>query len=342
MESKKPVFNGGSVFSGRSYMKKSDSLLALRELFSSEDEKKTPHKVEIFGGYDHGFFDMGNSDHNIPLPFRSSEILREFSGSNSLADASLIWSQDLYPNPPNDSPTKDSKYSCVDSPLSAINPKGQDNQAVGPSSGSSHEQSDDDDLETEAGPCVDSTGQVDNKRLKRMVSNRESARRSRKRKQAHLSELEQQVEQLRGDNSSLFKQLADASQQFKDASTNNRVLKSDVEALRAKVKLAEDLVTRGSLTSSLSHLLQNYLNTTPPTYVHNHMNRMDSLSPLMTACGDENSHNYSAITDSHTINGLENADTLGGNAANGVIGDPAGRVPDMWSWSPHHVVPVSK
>lgn len=44
-----------------------------------------------------------------------------------------------------------------------------------------------------------------------------------------------QVEQLRGENSSLFKNLTDATQQFKDASTNNRVLKSDVEALRAKV-----------------------------------------------------------------------------------------------------------
>jgi len=44
-----------------------------------------------------------------------------------------------------------------------------------------------------------------------------------------------QVEQLRLENASLFKQLTDASQQFRDANTNNRVLKSDVEALRAKV-----------------------------------------------------------------------------------------------------------
>lgn len=44
-----------------------------------------------------------------------------------------------------------------------------------------------------------------------------------------------QVEQLRGENSTLYRQLTDASQQFRDADTNNRVLKSDVEALRAKV-----------------------------------------------------------------------------------------------------------
>jgi len=46
-----------------------------------------------------------------------------------------------------------------------------------------------------------------------------------------------QVEQLRLENASLFKQLTDASQQFRDANTNNRVLKSDVEALRAKVNI---------------------------------------------------------------------------------------------------------
>lgn len=44
-----------------------------------------------------------------------------------------------------------------------------------------------------------------------------------------------QVEQLRGESESLFKQLSDSTQQFRDASTNNLVLKSHVEALRAKV-----------------------------------------------------------------------------------------------------------
>lgn len=44
-----------------------------------------------------------------------------------------------------------------------------------------------------------------------------------------------QVEQLRGENSTLHRQLTDAFQQFRDADTNNRVMKSDVEALRAKV-----------------------------------------------------------------------------------------------------------
>jgi regulator of replication initiation timing len=53
----------------------------------------------------------------------------------------------------------------------------------------------------------------------------------------HFSDLlGEQVDQLRGENASLFKQLTDANQQFTTAVTDNRILKSDVEALRVKVR----------------------------------------------------------------------------------------------------------
>lgn len=44
-----------------------------------------------------------------------------------------------------------------------------------------------------------------------------------------------QVDRLRGENASLYKQFINTTQHYKEADTNNRVLKSDVEALRAKV-----------------------------------------------------------------------------------------------------------
>ncbi|KAI3468443.1 hypothetical protein Pfo_025106 [Paulownia fortunei] len=327
MENKKTIFKNSSMFAS-SDMKRSPSELALAELFPSEDDKKTHHKAQIFEGSDHHFF----GDHHLHFPFKNSEIMKEFSSTTSLADK-LLWSRNLYPNQSKVSVTIDSQSSiCVDSPTWTNNPT-----AVGASSGSSHEQSDEEDLEIEAGSCEHSTNPIDVKRIKRMVSNRESARRSRRRKQAHLADLEQQAEQLRGENSSLFKQLADASQQFKDATTNNRVLKSDVEALRAKVKLAEDMVARGSLTSSLSHLLQNYLNT-PQDYVNNNINRMDNVSPIMSARGDDNSP-YSGITDSNI--GLENAETFKSNVSNGVIADAVPRMPEIWTWE-SHIAPVSK
>lgn len=106
--------------------------------------------------------------------------------------------------------------------------------------GTSGSDSDSDSLfDIEGGLCDQSTNPLDVKRMRRMVSNRESARRSRKRKQAHLVDLETQVDQLRGENASLFKQLTDTNQQFTTAVTDNRILKSDVEALRVKVTIVQ-------------------------------------------------------------------------------------------------------
>ncbi|KAJ1260253.1 hypothetical protein BS78_10G217700 [Paspalum vaginatum] len=116
--------------------------------------------------------------------------------------------------------------------------------------------------EVDGGPCERGTKSMETKRIRRMVSNRESARRSRRRKQAQLSELESQVEQLKGENATLFKQLSEANQQFTTAVTDNRILKSDVEALRVKVKMAEDMVARSAMSCGLGDLgLAPYLNS---------------------------------------------------------------------------------
>ncbi|CAI9775658.1 unnamed protein product [Fraxinus pennsylvanica] len=315
-----------SIF-GCSDMKRSSSELALQELFPSEDEKKT----EQIGGTDDDFFagDLSFSCKNL-------EMIKGLSSYSQLADNPYL-PQNFSVKASKNSATIDSQSSIsVGIPSSATKPKGQDNRATGASSGSSREQSDEDDQEIEAGPCEQSTNPVDSKRIKRMVSNRESARRSRRRKQAHLADLDQQVKQLQGEYETLFKQLEDATQQFKDAVTNNRVLKSNVEALRAKVKLAEDLVARGSLTSSLSHLLQNYLNT-PQTFTNINIGRMDIVSPTITIQGDDIA-SYPGIIDSTQ---LENSNTVNGSATNGVITDTVGCVLDMWPWE-SHVVPVSK
>ncbi|KAD6453776.1 hypothetical protein E3N88_08482 [Mikania micrantha] len=192
-----------------------------------------------------------------------------------------LWTQDLTPKNSSVTMAMDSPPSiCTESPTSDPKPKRQDSNVIGSTS-------DDELSDYDPGQCEHSYDtKVDVKRIKRMVSNRESARRSRKRKQAYLADLERQVEKLQLEYSLLYKQLTSATHQYKDASTNNRVLKSDVEALRAKVKLAEDTLARGSLTSSLSHLLQNHL-TTPHMFNSQNMSRIDNVSPTITVHRDD-------------------------------------------------------
>ncbi|KAJ6384332.1 hypothetical protein OIU78_027608 [Salix suchowensis] len=117
---------------------------------------------------------------------------------------------------------------------------------------SSRELSEDDENEAET-ELTENKHPTDAKRVRRMLSNRESARRSRSRKQAHLTELETQVSQLRVENSSLLKRLTDTNQRYNESAVDNRVLKADVETLRAKVKMAEEKVKRFTGLNTMFH-----------------------------------------------------------------------------------------
>ncbi|WOK99418.1 hypothetical protein Cni_G08130 [Canna indica] len=130
-------------------------------------------------------------------------------------------------------------------------------------SNSSRELSDDDD-ELEDETETNDLDPSDVKRMRRMLSNRESARRSRRRKQAHLSELEAQVSQLRIENSSLLKRVTDINQKYNDASVDNRILKADLETIRAKVKMAEESVKRATGASPLYPMIPDMSNISLP------------------------------------------------------------------------------
>ncbi|XVF80880.1 hypothetical protein PTKIN_Ptkin15bG0111000 [Pterospermum kingtungense] len=105
---------------------------------------------------------------------------------------------------------------------------------------SSREDSEDDEFgDTETTENMDP---ADAKRARRMRSNRKSARRSRRRKQAQINELEEQVGQLRVVHSTSLERLTDISYKYNEAAVDNRILKADIETLRAKVKMAEETV----------------------------------------------------------------------------------------------------
>ncbi|GJM97767.1 hypothetical protein PR202_ga14719 [Eleusine coracana subsp. coracana] len=165
------------------------------------------------------------------------------------SDDNLWWSGSIRTPQPASSTTVEWQRASI----SAASPSGTSSQ------NHAHESESDSDSESlvhvEGVPCERRrTKSLETKRIRRMVSNRESARRSRRRKQAQLAELESQVDQLKGENTTLCKQLAEANHQFTTAVTDNRILKSDVEALRVKVKMVEDMVARSAMSCGLGDL----------------------------------------------------------------------------------------
>ncbi|KAJ9172030.1 hypothetical protein P3X46_015320 [Hevea brasiliensis] len=112
-------------------------------------------------------------------------------------------------------------------------------------SGYSREDSDNDDLDGDI-ETNEHMDPADEKRARRMESNRESARRSRRRKQAQLNELEAQFGQLRDECTSLLTRLSDINKKCDEASADNRILTVNIETLRTKVKMAEDQVKRAT------------------------------------------------------------------------------------------------
>ncbi|XP_074566805.1 LOW QUALITY PROTEIN: bZIP transcription factor RISBZ2-like [Curcuma longa] len=168
----------------------------------------------------------------------------------AMSRASSANPQDCVPTASSNtrSPTSDASLQGNQAPAKGV-------QVKPATSGSSRELSDEDEVEGEA-EITENTDPADEKRIRRMISNRESAKRSRRRKQAHLSELEAQVSQLRVENSALLKRLADINQKYNEAAVDNRILKANVETLRAKVKMAEDNVKRltGTTLSYSTHM----------------------------------------------------------------------------------------
>ncbi|KAL5208564.1 hypothetical protein ABZP36_032999 [Zizania latifolia] len=248
-----------------------------------------------------------------------------FADSSTLTGGipNLIWpqSQSLNARHPAVSTTIESQSSicAAASPTSATNLNMKESQILGGTSGS--ESDSESLLDTEGGPCEQSTNPLDVKRMRRMVSNRESARRSRKRKQAHLADLETQVDQLRGENASIFKQLSDANQQFTTAVTDNRILKSDVEALRVKVKLAEDMVARGALSCGLGHL----------------GGLSPALNPRQACRATDVLSGLEFPTDDACFTGLSPPEQVQSSSA-----QMAGEVVDVWSWDSHPNGGISK
>ncbi|KAF9619202.1 hypothetical protein IFM89_005756 [Coptis chinensis] len=83
---------------------------------------------------------------------------------------------------------------------------------------------------------------MNQRKQKRMLSNRESARRSRMRKQKHLDDLMAQVAQLRKENSQIVTNLHVTTQQYLNIESENSVLRAQMGELSHRLQSLDEII----------------------------------------------------------------------------------------------------
>lgn len=83
---------------------------------------------------------------------------------------------------------------------------------------------------------------MDQRKRKRMQSNRESARRSRLRKQQHLDELMGQVAQLRKENNQIMASISITTQHLINVEAENSVLRAQMTELSQRLQSLDDIL----------------------------------------------------------------------------------------------------
>lgn len=93
---------------------------------------------------------------------------------------------------------------------------------------------------------------MDQRKRKRMLSNRESARRSRMRKQKHLDDLVVEVGQLRKDNNQILTSMSVTTQLYINLDAENSVLRAQMAELNTRLQSLNDIIDTINSTSWLS------------------------------------------------------------------------------------------
>ncbi|KAJ8763495.1 hypothetical protein K2173_002378 [Erythroxylum novogranatense] len=83
---------------------------------------------------------------------------------------------------------------------------------------------------------------MDQRKRKRMISNRESARRSRLRKQKHLDDLLAQVAQLRKENRQIITSVSLTTQHYSTVEAENSILRAQVSELSHRLESLNEII----------------------------------------------------------------------------------------------------
>ncbi|XP_057436753.1 bZIP transcription factor 11-like [Lotus japonicus] len=110
---------------------------------------------------------------------------------------------------------------------------------------------------------------MDQRKRKRMISNRESARRSRMRKQKHLDELAAQVAQLRSENQQMLTSLNLTTQRFMIIDAENSVLSAQMGELSHRLESLNEIIDFVNATNGV-FAANSFVDPIPSAYYLNH------------------------------------------------------------------------
>ncbi|KAL3350754.1 hypothetical protein AABB24_023266 [Solanum stoloniferum] len=83
---------------------------------------------------------------------------------------------------------------------------------------------------------------MDQRKRKRMISNRESARRSRMRKQKHLDDLTGQVTNLRRENNQILTSMNVTTQHYLNVEAENSILRAQLSELSRRLESLNEII----------------------------------------------------------------------------------------------------
>ncbi|KAK6805833.1 hypothetical protein RDI58_003618 [Solanum bulbocastanum] len=135
---------------------------------------------------------------------------------------------------------------------------------------------------------------MDQRKRKRMISNRESARRSRMRKQKHLDDLTGQVTNLRRENNQILTSMNVTTQQYLNVEAENSILRAQLSELSRRLESLNEIIAVLEANNNFNGLVM--VHNEPYSFnfaqndimldgfnVTNSWNNLSANHPIMTA-----------------------------------------------------------
>ncbi|KAL4555612.1 hypothetical protein LXL04_038236 [Taraxacum kok-saghyz] len=134
----------------------------------------------------------------------------------------------------------------------------------------------------------DLQGDLDQRKKRRMISNRESAKRSRMRKQKHLDDLMTQLSELRKENNQVMSSISITTQHFMSVEAENLVMRAQVAELSHRLQSLNEIidVMRQPIDAGSGFVEEQYVGTDTEfsnEFMNNSLSYLYACQPILAS-----------------------------------------------------------